>query len=527
MTSITRLPPELISQILSFVNPKDLASVNLTCQYLYHTVCDNSVLFHTLYLRHLDDPGDTELDWIKEVKDMVKLEAVCASTDAEAIRKSYLDLVHHTTTRLLARCTSHEKRARSSVSYRPSRNTHFLRRCFANPIAVEAILCQSSLFERKVPESQNETEPVSPPASELSGSVTSSKSFSPEAKQISAKLHCLHGAMIRPCSRSYRNKICAAALERVYDMRRFTRRNRWGPFLDEGPGPIGIRGNESGQLGPPEDHVDWEMMEAIMVAIWINMKFRKLDREPFVKEIWGVPFSGCWPNSYIPAAPGKRARDHDLRDPYGVAGVWLRFVCFLDYHDFFAYNFPHHSHPGMPRSIPDFNEFAQAGRLIVMKLHVTKITEPGPEDGQALPVVHFEGIARAIDDTTLAAHLEMKGSVRLTRQGEVHWTSVSSYHGEARWRSESIQLGGVQANKVVGTWFDTDYDASGPCGPSAFWKLSDRVPNTDDEHFDADGFFALRDSCINLASGPPDGYDEDPSSDPDSQSESESNSDPE
>lgn len=63
----------------------------------------------------------------------------------------------------------------------------------------------------------------------------------------------------------------------------------------------------------------------------------------------------------------------------------------------------------MPRGHPDFSEFAQAGRLIVMKLHVTEIKEPGPEDGQALPVVHFKGIARAIDDSTLNAHSEIQG----------------------------------------------------------------------------------------------------------------------
>lgn len=53
MASLIKLPPELISQILGFVDPKDLAQVNLTCQFLYRAQRDNIALFRTLYLRLL------------------------------------------------------------------------------------------------------------------------------------------------------------------------------------------------------------------------------------------------------------------------------------------------------------------------------------------------------------------------------------------------------------------------------------------------------------------------------------------
>lgn len=46
------------------------------------------------------------------------------------------------------------------------------------------------------------------------------------------------------------------------------------------------------------------------------------------------------------------------------------------------------------------------------------------------------------------------GSVRLTREGEVRWTSHSIFNGQERWRSESIQVGGLRSAKVVGNWFD-------------------------------------------------------------------------
>ena len=41
----------------------------------------------------------------------------------------------------------------------------------------------------------------------------------------------------------------------------------------------------------------------------------------------------------------------------------------------------------------------EATRLIIMKIHVTGIEPPGPDDGQGLPVVHYEGQSRWIDRT--------------------------------------------------------------------------------------------------------------------------------
>ena len=63
--------------------------------------------------------------------------------------------------------------------------------------------------------------------------------------------------------------------------------------------------------------------------------------------------------------------------------------------------------------------------------------------------------------------------MRTTPSGSIRWTTFSIYHGEERWRSEGVQVGGIQsARGVLGTWFDKDYDDHGPAGPTAFWKLS-------------------------------------------------------
>jgi hypothetical protein len=43
----------------------------------------------------------------------------------------------------------------------------------------------------------------------------------------------------------------------------------------------------------------------------------------------------------------------------------------------------------------------------------------------------------------------------MTREGEVRWTTWSVFNGQERWRSESVQVGGVKSAKgVLGHWFD-------------------------------------------------------------------------
>lgn len=48
-----------------------------------------------------------------------------------------------------------------------------------------------------------------------------------------------------------------------------------------------------------------------------------------------------------------------------------------------------------------------------------------------------------------------RGVVQMTEEGEVRWTSYSLYFGRERWKSEGVQIGGVNSQRgVFGTWFD-------------------------------------------------------------------------
>jgi hypothetical protein len=102
-----------------------------------------------------------------------------------------------------------------------------------------------------------------------------------------------------------------------------------------------------------------------------------------------------------------------------------------DFHDLFAYNFTSEedTDPTEPRPALNTNE---AIRLISMELHVTKTEEPGPNDGQSLPVVYFEGTSRSMHmQWDPNANSRIRGTVRLTKGGEVRWQTISVYGGYA------------------------------------------------------------------------------------------------
>ncbi|RMZ76405.1 hypothetical protein DV737_g4850, partial [Chaetothyriales sp. CBS 132003] len=95
----------------------------------------------------------------------------------------------------------------------------------------------------------------------------------------------------------------------------------------------------------------------------------------------------------------RRPSSLAAQDPYGVTGTWMRIVCFLDYSDLYEFNFE--------SPLLDLSE-----------------ARPPIETREALRLIRLQ------------------------------------LHGEERWRSEGVQIGGINsARGVLGSWFDKDYDA--------------------------------------------------------------------
>ncbi len=63
--------------------------------------------------------------------------------------------------------------------------------------------------------------------------------------------------------------------------------------------------------------------------------------------------------------------------------------------------------------------------MIVMVLKATKREEC--EDWNSMPIVHFEGTASALNNIDPSSDSLIKGTVRMTHEGEVRWESYSLY----------------------------------------------------------------------------------------------------
>ncbi|POR36209.1 Uncharacterized protein TPAR_03560 [Tolypocladium paradoxum] len=452
MALLTSLPPEILHNIFQWLCPEDLLLLPRVCRLFHGYVKGNWKLCRDVYMRTLDTPEDTNLDWETELHDLLKLESICRRETA-ADKEHELEFVCRTVERLLKHASSQGQTTDNSHTHCASRNTEFLAELFKDQSTREAFLQRSFLFDRVRNEHRHPIRRGQLPTRE---------------QQQSAKLHCLYGKPILNPGRLRSTRTYPFAVSKVYDLRQYTDLTEWGPFMDD-----------------TTDRVDWEKMEAILVVLGYNITMRRVSK--LFSDVWDTPFSGSWPKSYMPS-PKAEVTPLDGSDPYGVTGTWYRIVCFLDYNDFFNYNFPAGADvpADSPRPVRDVGE---ATRLIIMRNYVTAVEPPGPDDGQALPVVHFRGVSRSLDDSwdnnansDLRAFTS-KGTVRLTKEGEVRWTTTSIFHGEERWRSEGIQIGGVRsARGVVGNWFDKDFDVHGPAGPTAFWKASDTAGTVDTIH---------------------------------------------
>ena len=250
-------------------------------------------------------------------------------------------------------------------------------------------------------------------------------------RQASAQLTCLYGmpnlSDVDAWEGPDPTRLRSHARAKIYNMKNYHFKNDWGPFTDEG-----------------SEIVDWEKLEAIAYQILLGTSMISLDdgNGQKVGYQWDRPFVGSIPNSFISPDPYPNAGEpspYDAEDPYGVTGTWDRIVCFLDYTDFYQFNF-FNQHTPRPEPREPI-EVEEAIILIRMKLKVTEIEPIPKESSTSLPVVHFRGTASLLppyrDPTNgsgirgmLRKFLEFcanhclyaLGTVRPTPEGEVRWT---------------------------------------------------------------------------------------------------------
>jgi len=179
----------------------------------------------------------------------------------------------------------------SSKSAQPSINVQFLAELFQRPANVEHLLCASSLYVRA------RRDGGGPPGTKAE-------------HQMSAMLHCVFGVPVLYRKRTEYRPVYPYATSKVYDLRQYTDKTFWGPFLDDG-----------------SQGVDWEKMEAIMVVLGHNLRIFSERSNGVFKPTWTEPFSGATPDSYRAPSLPKLERplvSLDFDDPYNVTGTWMR-----------------------------------------------------------------------------------------------------------------------------------------------------------------------------------------------------------
>ncbi|KAL6710299.1 hypothetical protein ACN47E_009245 [Coniothyrium glycines] len=442
MTELLDLCYDVLIKILEEVDPEDIGRCAQTSHGFNEFIKNNIRLHKAQYLKNFDDPRrrptDPEPTWIPQLQRLVRCKKMLVSANND---------LKHDEFRFIASTVESLIATGSTDEFGESYNQQLIGQLFQHISQNhDAFMCRSSLYGRCGKPNQKQAEDE-------------------EDRQMSAKLHSLFGIP----SNNLGRRILSThpwARSRVYDLRNYTDETRWGPFRDDG-----------------SMRVDWELIESLMIVLGYNSglccrRFLHRFRPP-----WTEPLEGILPERarIMPDYPSKLYLEPDiplqLKDPYNVSGVWSRIVCFLDYNDLYNFNFNPEAMK-VPSDKPrDPINSEEAIRHIVMDLKVTEVKAPSPFDNQTLPVVKFTGMSRSVDASwDPNANSKIRGSVRLTPEGEVRWRTISVFHGgEERWRSEGIQVGGIRSQRgVIGTWFDKDHDPHGPAGPTAFWKICDR-----------------------------------------------------
>ncbi|KAG6917632.1 hypothetical protein DXG01_001739 [Tephrocybe rancida] len=144
----------------------------------------------------------------------------------------------------------------------------------------------------------------------------------------------------------------------------------------------------------------------------------------------------------------------------GVAGHWVRVVCWLDYRDLLLHNL--HGHNG--------DDMGETIHFFPMDLQISGYSRPPEpdfsedEDLEALvwklPVIHVEGESRGpATDVDPQYIRKVKGTVRMLKDGAIRWSLTTSYHNEdaPEWATEGIQIGSIgSAVGMLGMWTGAD-----------------------------------------------------------------------
>lgn len=280
VTTLALLPPEIIEQVLFFLDPLDVATFSKTCKAFYALIyrTPDNHLWRALYLAQpLDDPrrsitprldsiAPERIDWKGSLQALIRARTVL--TDPSKCRPGEREVILHTLIRLLRGAAP----APSFGGNNLSENLVWL-----------ATMLRDGIF-------LNEEAPGSTPA------------------EVQMSAYLLTHLGLTPSDAKNANK--AAALAFVYDMRKYSYDSSFGPYLSDGNGRI---------------IVNWVHLLAIHRTVAMHLVDLR-EGEPFVFP--HIPVSMPYCQSIIPSGLDL---DSEL-DWAGIEGVWHCTFSFIDHH---------------------------------------------------------------------------------------------------------------------------------------------------------------------------------------------------
>ncbi|KAH9936501.1 uncharacterized protein B0H18DRAFT_974101 [Fomitopsis serialis] len=415
MPAITDLPLDVLEQIILELDPLDVAAISQTCSafstYIYSS-SDTERLWRTLYLSQpLDDlrkcydqlgnPHAGPVDWMRHLQRAIRARTIigdpakCRPEERCIVLQTLLDLV-------------------GNLPPSPS----FLSEDLSlNLVWLAALLRGGTLLSHEL------WEP------------------SEEERQLRSRLHAYYGLT----TADYRAENLKQSRAYVYDMRRYTWGNDFGPYSMDGSG-----------------RVNWEHVQAVhhLMSMQVVPPQEDADGEQTVFTIFPLSLPYC--QSIIPA-------DVDLgqEDWAGVAGSWQCSFCFCDHRQLLVLNNfifidgepegPQGDQP-LTMSVLEREDFVEVFRTINIEIRVIS-TETDPAH-PSRPKINWVG--------SIGPFATMVGSVHVTPDNHIRWHFKSGELGNAMWSSEGIQIGGVRSSYgILGSWTTVHHEPHDPVGP--FW----------------------------------------------------------
>ena len=458
--ALTDLPREILGNIVSFLHPRDIATLGRTCQQAHAFIRpENQVLWQAAFLHVFDDPEAAwasmpsssqprreDWDWHRVLGQRLKaLAAVYRrwphdddAQFAEQHRAALLDILD--TAKFTPTKTEVAQGKVPQLDDRSSMNLQLLVEVQTKYHGLDRLIFDTDQSENSSATSAfNYDWFPGRPITRSMALATKEENRSESA----ARLHALHGLTMRE-RLDHRSR--GTARRKVYNWSLTTRETDHGPFALDGSG-----------------RVNWSLLEGACSSI-------------------SRCFEACvdgriaMPHGLNYAIPHRSLPDPSVPHDWARAqGSWYGTYAFIDYSDLLAFN------TGGPLPFdrrPDLVDEPEAcGALLMME---TKLDDSVRDDPALkslvpmcmdLPPLYFSGHSRGQGYTH--PRTNVKGFAALVRGGrEVRWKFIVAYNGVDQWQLEGIQPGGIRGGGIYGIWSQVDHDEPhSPVGPFCYFPV--------------------------------------------------------